>query len=596
MRRNNFYKVLVSSVIATTLLVGCGSSSDSSNIVEEEPTRNNSISGTVAIGAGIYAQVEILDTQTCDKFTSYSDTNGYWTSGDLSGTSGPYLLKASSSIGVNMYSYVDLNDTSTANITPLTYYVTDSASRTTGRSIVQEFSNCSPNSFDVSTFETNLSTQLAQLNAALQNAGYTNSNQIGFDHFNGSFEANQTGYDALLDEIDMSMNNNDTVLRLGNRVLDTTGEDISSNPTMAILGEVVDSSGNPLDSVTVEIKRDNLNETLVETLTTNNSGEYTKTDLETYREYIITFSKDGYSSTNLKYNTFERGVNPNQVILFTESETAENTQVSSSISVINSRTGDTISDITINVREGFNNRLGSTISEINTSNTNFISLSPGLYTFELIKNGYRQTFENKIINSTLTELNFNMLANTDTEDSSSDNDAFATIILTWGENPRDVDSHTILTVDDSNIDVYFANKSYGATPIDKNNPCATDDVVVSLDLDDVTSYGPETTTICDGTKGPFTFKVHHFSGNSNIGQSPTNILVRTKDGSQYEFTAPTTGFTGTNSDVWNVFTLDRNQNITRINTITQDGDQLGSLFSTGGTDILEYSNTSYSLD
>lgn len=553
-------------------LIGCGGGSSTSS----DPTDStSSIGGTTAIGAGIYAQIEVLDTPTCTTFNTVSNSSGVWSSGDLSGTSGPYLIRASSSIGFNMYSYVDISTSRTANITPLTYFVTDSAARTVaGRSIADMYASCNNGTFtglsNFDEFETGITTSLNTLNNNLENDGYQNSNYTNFNHFNGSFEANQTGYDALLDEIDMSMNNNTTIIRTNGQILETSDDDITSESTQVLTGNIVDSSSTGISGVTVKIKKDDLNQTVVDTLTSDTNGQYTKPDLESLREYIITFEKEGYTTVSLRYNTFTNS-NPSTVTMLTEAETLAE-EVTPSINIINSRNGDVISDVTINVRNGLNNRLGEISTT--TSSDEALSLAPGVYTFELIKDGYQQKFVNKTILDTTETLDFDLLS---INNSSSVNDnAFATVILRWQENPSDLDSHTLLTIDNRNIDVYFANRQYGAVPQDRTNPCATSGVIASLDLDDTTSYGPETTTICDGTKGPFNFKVHHYSGTSDIGSSPTSVELITRDGSRYEFTAPTTGFSG-DDNVWDVFTIDSEQNVTTNNTIEQDASSLNSI-------------------
>jgi len=567
-----FKKLALSTAVSSVFaigFVGCGGGSSAGS-------SSNNIGGTVAVGAGLYAQVEVLDTPTCTTFTSTSSSNGVWTSGDLSGTAGPYLIKVSSSVGFNMYSYVDTNTSRVANVTPLTYFVTDSAARTiAGRSIADMYASCNNGNFtglgNFNDFETGISNSLNTLNTQLRNANYTNDDQVEFNHFNDSFDADQTGYDALLDEIDMSMHNNDTLLRINGQILETSDDNITSETTQTITSSVVDSSNNPLSGVTVTIKIDDLNQTIVETLTTDNSGIYTKNDLDQYRDYIITFEKDGYTSTSIRYNTFTT-TNPNRVVLFTADETLESNSVSPSISIINSRNGDTVTDVSVSIRRGLNNRLGEVIQSFNTADNSTLSLTPGAYTFALTKNGFEQEFVNKVITPNTTDLNMDMLSIN--QNSTLNEGAFATIILRWGLNPEDVDSHTLLSIDNNNIDVFYNNPQFGAIPADRNNPCATSGVIASLDLDDVESYGPETTTICDGSKGPFEFKVHHYYGMSDIGQSPTSVELITRDGSRYEFNAPTSGFQGNDNDVWNVFSLDENQNVTTINTITNNGNDL----------------------
>ena len=121
------------------------------------------------------------------------------------------------------------------------------------------------------------------------------------------------------------------------------------------------------------------------------------------------------------------------------------------------------------------------------------------------------------------------------------------MILTWGENPRDIDSHlTGPTADGtSRWHVYYSAKQAG-------DMCA-------LDVDDTTSFGPETVT-CPPTgntatslrPGVYRYSVHHYSGTSNIGASGANVRLEFSNGQTYSFTPPAATYAGT-SDVWTVF-------------------------------------------
>lgn len=87
----------------------------------------------------------------------------------------------------------------------------------------------------------------------------------------------------------------------------------------------------------------------------------------------------------------------------------------------------------------------------------------------------------------------------------------ATVRLTWGSSPRDVDSHLLLP---GGAHVYFVNKgSLSSEPF------------ASLDVDDVSSFGPEITTIRRPKVGVYRFFLHNFSGTFNPGMtgSPTRV-------------------------------------------------------------------------
>jgi hypothetical protein len=87
----------------------------------------------------------------------------------------------------------------------------------------------------------------------------------------------------------------------------------------------------------------------------------------------------------------------------------------------------------------------------------------------------------------------------------------ATMRLTWGEFPRDIDSH-LRTPDGAHV--YYASKG-----------SLTQAPFSSLDVDDVTGFGPEVTTIRRPKVGIYRFYLHNFSNSFNPGMtgSPTRV-------------------------------------------------------------------------
>jgi hypothetical protein len=87
----------------------------------------------------------------------------------------------------------------------------------------------------------------------------------------------------------------------------------------------------------------------------------------------------------------------------------------------------------------------------------------------------------------------------------------ATMRLTWGENPRDIDSH--LHVPGGAHVYYSASGSLSAEPF------------ANLDVDDVTGFGPEVTTIRRPKVGTYRFYLHNFSQTFSPGMtgSPTRL-------------------------------------------------------------------------
>lgn len=120
----------------------------------------------------------------------------------------------------------------------------------------------------------------------------------------------------------------------------------------------------------------------------------------------------------------------------------------------------------------------------------------------------------------------------------------ATVRLTWGEAPRDLDSY--LHVPNEPV-IYYGNRG---TLL--NAPYA------NLDVDDVTGFGPEVTTIRRPKVGIYRFFVNNFSRTFNPGMvgSPTRVELNYA-GRTVVFAPP--GNEGTTLN-WHVFDLQIGQN------------------------------------
>jgi hypothetical protein len=140
-------------------------------------------------------------------------------------------------------------------------------------------------------------------------------------------------------------------------------------------------------------------------------------------------------------------------------------------------------------------------------------------------------------------------------------DFWAQFTLSWGENPRDLDSHLWTPpIDSAAYHVYFVDHGDSASA-----PYAY------LDVDDVSSYGPEHVTIYQGFPGTYTYAVYHWSGTGTLATSGASVSLLKPNGSVETFNVPT-DTTGVGENWWwNVCTIDGTTGeITRINTLAAD--------------------------
>jgi hypothetical protein len=144
------------------------------------------------------------------------------------------------------------------------------------------------------------------------------------------------------------------------------------------------------------------------------------------------------------------------------------------------------------------------------------------------------------------------------------------VVLNWGTNPNDLDSHITgpPPTGTTRFHIYYAdaNRSSGSS-----GPTATNPSLPFLDVDDTTSFGPETITINETAlrAGVYRYSIHQFAGSSTICASAAEIRVNLYRGTTLlrTFTPPSTGCTGGTNNVWTVFTIDgATGNVTPVNT------------------------------
>jgi hypothetical protein len=119
----------------------------------------------------------------------------------------------------------------------------------------------------------------------------------------------------------------------------------------------------------------------------------------------------------------------------------------------------------------------------------------------------------------------------------------ARIVLQWGATPSDLDSHLWGPLPNgTRFHVYYSN--------DYQQDAA------ELDVDDTSSYGPETVTIMRFLPGPFRYYVHNYTNRSAnpswaLAQSGATVKLFLQSGQQYTFNVPNLAGTA-----WFVFEID----------------------------------------
>lgn len=173
-----------------------------------------------------------------------------------------------------------------------------------------------------------------------------------------------------------------------------------------------------------------------------------------------------------------------------------------------------VADLTIKFRKGLNAKDGAVVGTVTTNvdGQYFIYLPAGIYTGELggENTDYIKSYLIGVSASNVKDESVNFTAIGIPKASET------RIVLTWGLNPRDLDSHLIgPAIAGGKFHTWYGSKQYQSD----------NTTIVDLDWDDVTSYGPETTTIRQDIVGTYKFYVHNYSGESAMTASGAKIEV-----------------------------------------------------------------------
>ena len=211
-----------------------------------------------------------------------------------------------------------------------------------------------------------------------------------------------------------------------------------------------------------------------------------------------------------------------------------------------------ISNAKLVFRKDHNNKSGEVVYSTNTDENGTYSINSlpvGYYTMEISADGY------------ITQYSDILVGTRDNETislSSVMSEEKIRIVLTWNEDPSDLDSHLVGTLsNEETFEVYYGHKHQEDDGVE----------ICNLDVDDTTSFGPETITIQPNNK-PMYYFIHRYAGNGTVSSSGAQIKVYQGSNLLSVYNVPTDAG---NDDYWNVFAI-KNGQIINKNTITSSAD------------------------
>ena len=297
---------------------------------------------------------------------------------------------------------------------------------------------------------------------------------------------------------------------------------------------------------------------------TNSAGEYTIQEIPV-GTYKITVSKDGYIPVT---ETIHVSENDDEVIfnIAIEAISEEHGGVGyASGQIFDVGTGRPVSGLTLYIRNGLENTTGSAIATIhmnsNTTYSTTFGLEAGNYTIQIVDERTGISEEERYVTS---HFNIKILGGMtiDNQNGYVSNGLVSEelrVVLTWGATPDDLDSHMV-------------GPDGAGGKFHEYYPVCGDGSDTDLDVDDISSYGPETITIYQEHDGTYVYAVHDYTNNSAssstvLSNSGAQVNVYRDNQLIMTYNVPR----NQGGTLWTVFAYDsRTRKLTTINEMSYD--------------------------
>ncbi len=270
-----------------------------------------------------------------------------------------------------------------------------------------------------------------------------------------------------------------------------------------------DLSTGTLAGATVKIYKGNDASTLISTDTTDENGKFSFN--VSAGVYTLAISADGYKTLTSTQSVEEDEIKYTEhILLMDDSQTGNGTAGGKVTDALN---GKGINGVKLKLRKNWNNTSGAYFESFETvtdssGNYTVTDVPVGYYTVEASAEGYVKGYSNIIVLSESAAEDFDFTITPYL----SENEI--RIVLTWGSTPRDLDSHLIgKSPDGDAFNVYYSRKTYNYNGTEMAN----------LDVDDTSSYGPETITILENIHDKYTYAVHDYTNKSSTSSKALSL-------------------------------------------------------------------------
>lgn len=341
-----------------------------------------------------------------------------------------------------------------------------------------------------------------------------------------------------------------------NKVAECTYKELGT-----IFGTVVNAENHGLISnAKISIYDMSTGQLIMDPIYSDAQGEYS---VRTQNgKYKIVVSADGFIPFEITQEVRGEEIFYVEALLMVEGTVSEDTRGTVGGTIKNSVTGDVIPYAKLSIRKGWNKTSGNVYYRTTADENGYyqVTLPLGNYTVEVEKDFFITSHFNVAVAKTE---NLNAGCSINPEESEETVSGDLRIVLSWGATPSDLDSHLIGPKKDSNgrFHIDYTNKNY----------YYNDEHIVNLDVDDTTSYGPETITVYSmNDSGTYSYYVHDYTNrnsSSSTAMSNSGAYVQLYMGDRlYATYYIPVNKAGT---VWHVFDIDASTGrITPVNEIS----------------------------
>lgn len=245
MIRSNLKKLTLASALAGIFVAGCGGGGGSP---EAPIVQSTMLSGTVAGGAAVIGNVIITDSLGATKGVPI-EANGRY-SIDVSGMTGPFILKAAGTVGNTSVTYYSAATTAdvggTVNVTPFTNLIVSNIAAQMAENYFANLANIANigtliTPAKIAAAETALQAKLQPVLTAL---GISDS----IDLLRTTFAADHSGIDAVLDLVKVEVNTTTNVVTLKNALTQIA---IATDDVKTSADDSTASDSTKLDGITL---------------------------------------------------------------------------------------------------------------------------------------------------------------------------------------------------------------------------------------------------------------------------------------------------------------------------------------------------------